>query len=89
MYQKLNWKIIFRSIYFICGYLLVQRDLFLLKIFLLSLVVWISERADSKDKTKNSRFLDLKILGYKKFKVLKIYLAYWGFAKCLFWYTVV
>ena len=30
----------------------------------------------NNDKTKNSRFFDLKILGYKKFKVLKIYLAY-------------
>ena len=39
------------------------------------------------DKTKNSRFYDLKILGYKKlqkFKVLKIYLAYLNFTKCLF-----
>ena len=36
------------------------------------------------DKKKNSRFYDLKVLGYKKFKVLKIYLVYWGFAKCLF-----
>ena len=28
------------------------------------------------DKTENSRFYDFKILRYKKFKVLKIYLAY-------------
>ena len=34
--------------------------------FLLSLVVWISERATQNDKRKNSRFCDLKILGYKK-----------------------
>ena len=30
----------------------------------------------NNEKTKNSRFFDLKILGYKKFKVLKIYLVY-------------
>ena len=28
------------------------------------------------DKTKNSRFYDFKILRYKKFKVLKIYLTF-------------
>ena len=28
------------------------------------------------NKTKNSRFSDLRIERYKKFKVLKIYLAY-------------
>ena len=37
------------------------------------------------DKTKNSRFYGLKILGYKKlqkFKVLKIYLTDQNFIKC-------
>ena len=36
------------------------------------------------DKTKNSRLYDFKILRYKKFKVLNIYLK-----KCLFLNTVV
>ena len=41
------------------------------------------------DKIKNSRFHNLKILWYKKFKALKIYLAYWGFAKCLLVHTTI
>ena len=58
----------------------------MLKIFLLSLVVWkVSELTQNK-KTKNLRFYDLKILGYKKlrkqkYKVLKNYLAYLNFMK--------
>ena len=41
------------------------------------------------DKTRNSRFYDLRIVGYKKFikqkfRVLKICLAYQNFTKCLF-----
>ena len=39
---------------------------FVKKVLLLSLVVWISEQATENDKTKNSRFYDLKIVGYKK-----------------------
>ena len=33
------------------------------------------------DKTKNLRFYGLKILGYKKSKVLNIYLTYQNFVK--------
>ena len=35
-------------------------------------------------KRKIQDFMIWKFLWYKKFKVLKIYLAYWSFAKCLF-----
>ena len=34
--------------------------------FLLSLVAWSSGRAIQNDKMRNSRFYDLRILGYKK-----------------------
>ena len=54
-------------IWIICNHnFVVKRWFFLLRIFLLSLVVWISARATQNNKTKNSRFYDLKILGYRK-----------------------
>ena len=54
-------------IWTICNHnFVVKRWFFLLRIFLLSLVVWISARAAQNNKTKNSRFYDLKILGYRK-----------------------
>ena len=70
MYKKINLKnYLFRWV-IICGYLLVQRDLFFVK----NIFIIISSM--NNDKTKNSRFFDLKVSGYKKFKVFKIYLAY-------------
>ena len=42
------------------------------EVFLLSLAVWISERSAQNSETKNSRFYDLKILGYKKFRDKKL-----------------
>ena len=54
----------------ICDYLWLfigaKRWFFSLKISLLSLVVWLSGWATQNDKTRNLRFYDLRILGYKK-----------------------
>ena len=51
-------------------------------------VVWVDGEVRLKRQNKNSRFHDLKVVGQKitkqKFRVLKICLAYWGFAKCFF-----
>ena len=64
-----------KSIFFviICNHLFVYlfKNIF---IVISSIDKWVSQLKMTKQ----------KILGNKKFKILKNYLAYWGFAKCLF-----